>query len=406
MTTREELAEVLAVALRAGQLMLENGANTARVEETVHRMAVALGAESCDVYVTPTGIIATIAAGGDHRTRIQRVVRTGVDLSRMAAILDVSRQAVDGTLARVAVRERIEQIAAQPRKYGPLTTALSVGLACACTAVLFGGGPWEFVVAYLAATLAFTLRAPLLHIQISRPLLTALTSFVAALAAYSLARALGTQHPAQAITASVLFMVPGVVMVSSIVDLFRGEIVSGMARVTSALLTLVSIAGGLWAMLLITQAQMDLQLGRLENVPLAMGLAFCSSAGFGVLFDVPRRALLAAALIGSLVYGINRFCLVLGMPAGAAAFIAGLTISLLAELLSRQLRLPTTVFTIPGFLPLVPGAAAFRTLLYFVADDYTNGTASLVRTIIIVVALAAGIGAGSAVARVGRKPML
>lgn len=403
--TWAEMRDVLDISLRAGQILLENGANTARVEETVHRMATALGADWCDVYVTPTGMVATISAGGDHRTRIQRVVRSGVDLSRIAAVLAVSREAVSGNLTRIAVREQVEHIAVQPRTYGRYLTTLAVGLACACTAVLFGGGLWEFAITLLAAAGAFLLREPLLRMQFSRPLLTALTAFVASALAYGLAWVVGAAHPAQAVTASVLFLVPGVLMISSVVDLFRGDTVSGVARGTSALLVLIAIAGGLWAMLLVTRAQMNLELGRLDNVPLAMGLAFCSSVGFGVLFDVPQRALLVAALVGALAYGIDRWGLLVGMPSGAAAFIAGLAISALAEVLSRPFRLPTTVFTIPGFLPLVPGAAAFRTLLNFVADDYMNGTASLVRTAIIVVALAAGIGAGGALARVGRKPV-
>lgn len=43
--SRDDMRDVLATALRAGQLMVENGANTSRVEETVHRLATALGAD-------------------------------------------------------------------------------------------------------------------------------------------------------------------------------------------------------------------------------------------------------------------------------------------------------------------------------------------------------------------------
>jgi uncharacterized membrane protein YjjP (DUF1212 family) len=69
--TREVLREILAIALQGGQLLLENGAETWRVEETIQRLGVGLGAEWMDIYPTPTGIIISTVAGDEHRTRIR-----------------------------------------------------------------------------------------------------------------------------------------------------------------------------------------------------------------------------------------------------------------------------------------------------------------------------------------------
>lgn len=401
-TTREEMSEILGVALRAGQLMLENGANTARVEETVERFALALGVEGCDAYVTPTGILATVTIGTEHRTRIQRISRSGIDLSRVASVVDISRQTWRKELDRTTAKAALDRVATQPRAYNLPLTMLCVGVACASSAVLFGGGPWEYLVAFIAAALAYLVRDWLVRHQVSRAFLTAIVATLGSALALVLSNALRTPYPAQAISASVLFLVPGVLMVSSIADLFRGDTISGTARAVSAILTLVAIAGGLWVTLLVSRVQIDLTPRALDTLPLAMVLAFCSAGGFGVMFDVPPRALVFSALVGAIAAGVYRAGLMLDFPAGAAAFLGGATISLLAEILSRFLRIPTSIFAIPGFLPLVPGAAAFRTLLIFVADDYTAGTASLVRTIIVVVALAAGIGTVNAMARLGR----
>ncbi|MBC8160883.1 MAG: threonine/serine exporter family protein, partial [Roseiflexaceae bacterium] len=216
----------------------------------------------------------------------------------------------------------------------------------------------------------------------------------------------GAQFAAPAISASVLFLVPGVPMVSSIADLFRGDTVSGVARLASAVLLVVAIAAGLWAMLLLTQAQIDFTPGRLDLLLLAVPLAALATAGFAIMFDVPYRVLLPAALVGGAGYAVYRLAGLAGLPSGAAAFLAGLMISLLSELLARVLRMPTSMFSIPGFLPLVPGAAAFRALLDFAADDYAAGSEGFVRTIIIVMALAAGIGTVNALVRLGRRPVV
>jgi uncharacterized membrane protein YjjB (DUF3815 family) len=80
-------------------------------------------------------------------------------------------------------------------------------------------------------------------------------------------------------------------------------------------------------------------------------------------------------------------------------------IGVLAELLARALRQPTMLFSIPGFIPLVPGSAAFRTLLEFVGADYAAGTASLVRTALLTAALAAGLGTVNALARIRQRQL-
>src|SRR4051812_7407517 len=90
--SRDDLGDVLRIAMRAGQIMLENGSNTARVEETVHHIGTALGAQGLDVYVTPSGIIASATSHDEHRTLTQRVIKSGIDLSRFAAVLELSRR--------------------------------------------------------------------------------------------------------------------------------------------------------------------------------------------------------------------------------------------------------------------------------------------------------------------------
>ncbi|HWQ15650.1 MAG TPA: threonine/serine exporter family protein [Roseiflexaceae bacterium] len=417
--SREALRDVLTTALRAGQIMVENGANTARVEETVHRVGTALGAAWMEVYATPTGIVASAVSGGEHRTRIQRITAAGVDLSKIAAVLDVSRRAAAGELDREATRDELERIAHRPRVYGPLATTAAVALACGCFAVLFGGGAWELLVALLVSALSHPLRLLLLRARVG-PLLAAgvtatfASSLALLLAAWLPALAPAVQRyapllppptPDRAITgaASVVLLVPGVVMVSSIADLFRGDTISGVARATTAMMTIGAIASGTWAALLLTGAQVDVAPATQPNLPLALGMALIGAWGFAVLFDVPRRALLPAALVGAAAYGVRVATLGAGLPAEAAIFAAGLAIGALAETLARLMRLPTMIFTIPGFIPLVPGVLAFVTMLQLVNGSYEPGVASLVRTALLTAALAVGLGTVGALARVGRR---
>ena len=418
--SRAELRDVLNTALRAGQILLENGTNTARIEETVHHIGTGLGAEWMDIYVTPQAILATAVSHSEHRTRILRVTGSGVDLSRMDAVIDISRRIDRGELTIEGALAALDIVARQPRRYGVETTALAVGLACAAFAVLFGGEFGEFLVVLIAASLAQYLRHTLLRYNLDRLMTTAIvaacSSGMALVMAYGLdrlnllnvlpARFALLAAPATTLSASVLLLVPGVPLVSGTADLFRGDIVSGIARATAALLAVVSIGVGVWAMLLITGAQVAITTATQQSLPLAMLMALLAAGGFAVLFDVPLRALPAAALVGMAAVAVRNSATILGgLPIEVGAFFGGLTIGVLAELLARRLHLPTSLFAIPGYIPLVPGVLAFRAVLGFINDDSLAGLADFVRATLIVVAIAVGLGTVSALARIGQKPL-
>lgn len=408
--SRDELRDVLTTALRAGQLMLENGANTARVEETVHRLGTALGAQWMDVYVTPQGIIASAVSHHEHRTRIQRITKAGVDLSRVAAVMDISRQAEQVGRSTEETLSSLEQVAKQPRNYGVWITTLAVALACAGFSVLFGGGVWEFIAVLFAAGTAQYLRHTLLHHNLDRLMTTALVAAFASAGALLCAIWLPellpiTIKPAVAITGSVLLLVPGVLMVSSTADMFRGDILSGVARATSAFLFVMSIGAGIWATLLVSRANVPLEVTLQPNFLVALLMALLAAGGFGVLFDVPGRALPAAAITGMLAYGVRWLIVKAGGPNEVAFFFAGITIGVMAELLARRLRTTSSLFAIPGYISLVPGAVAFRAVLSFVEGDYTAGLADAVRAVLLIIAIAVGLGTVSALVRARQRPL-
>lgn len=399
---RDELRDTLALALRAGQIMLESGANTSRVEETVHHIGAALGAEAMHVYATPSGIIGSIHVGAEHRTRVLRVVASTVSLSRIADVVAVSRRAVARSMTRSEVALALERIAVQPRSQGHWTTTIAVAAACACFAVLFGAGPREAAASALAAAIAQQMRVWLMATKLNRLIMTTLVSALAAGTALGLSILIGGALPAVAMLASVLLLVPGVVMVSAVVDLFRGDTLAGISRAVAATLSLIAIAVGLWLVLTLSSVQLPTNALQAPMLALGAALAFGATVGFAVVFDAPRRALLGCGLVGALAYVVRQTTFTAGMPIELAMFLGGLVVGLLGEVLARVVRLPASIFTIPGFIPLVPGTLGFRTVLSFVERDYTAGVANLVEVLLLTGALATGLATVQVLARLRR----
>ncbi len=242
---REALRDVIDLALWAGQLLLQHGAESARIEETVHRLGTGLGADWMDILVSPNAIAATTVSGAEFRTKIRRVVAIGVNMQIIAEINDLTRRVSAGEMDRVQLRAEIVRIDGLRPQYNRWFVVLMVGLACAAFSRLLGGDWPVFFVTLGAAAAAMWVRQELNRRYFNSLLVVVGTSFVAGLIA-SLAGLLQLSiQPQTALAASVLLLIPGVPLLNCADDLLKGHLVTGIVRGIMGGLVCLGIALGL-----------------------------------------------------------------------------------------------------------------------------------------------------------------
>ena len=67
----------------AGRIIMENGGETYRVEETVTRMGRAFGLKDVESFAVPSGVFVSYEKeDGSHETAVLRVHRKGINLTR------------------------------------------------------------------------------------------------------------------------------------------------------------------------------------------------------------------------------------------------------------------------------------------------------------------------------------
>ena len=135
---------------------------------------------------------------------------------------------------------------------------------------------------------------------------------------------------------------------------------------------------------------MNLFLGLLEN----MVLAAIPAVGFGLVFNVPRHALLYCALGGALGRG-GRFLLMstLDMPRAWATLLAAATVSLIGVYVAQRMRAHPKVFTVAAMIPIIPGVPIFKALIAVATMQEKGATDELMAT-----ALQSGLTAAFVVA--------
>jgi uncharacterized membrane protein YjjP (DUF1212 family) len=241
----EELRDVIDLSLWAGQMLLQHGAESQRVEETVHRLGTGLGCDWMDILVSPNAIIVTTTSGNEFRTKTRRVVRMGADLWRVTAVNDLSRHVNEGQLDRFQLRHELEQINATPPRYPRWLVVFVVGLACAAFSRLFGGDWPVFGVTFLAATVAMAVRQELSKRYFNHFLVTVASAFVAGVLAGSATLFNLSPQPEIALVSAILLLVPGVHLINSAEDLIKGHLVTGITRGAMGFLITLAIALGL-----------------------------------------------------------------------------------------------------------------------------------------------------------------
>ncbi|MCU0524430.1 MAG: threonine/serine exporter family protein [Elainella sp. Prado103] len=247
--TVPELVEIMQVVMRVGVLMLQSGTVSFRVEQAMQRVAIGLGAERLDAYVTLTGVTASIHCGHYHYTQIARVTRLGVDMSRLSAVEYLTLY-IPGTATPADLCRQLDKIEQGAPPYSANLVILAVGIACGAFALLSGGKGSDGLAAAISAGLGLGLRLQLQQRRLNGIAVTVICSAVATIICYSMMQGLALLQvrsplPQAGFLSAVLFQVPGMLLVTASLDLVRLDLMSGMARVIYALIQLFSVAIGI-----------------------------------------------------------------------------------------------------------------------------------------------------------------
>jgi uncharacterized membrane protein YjjP (DUF1212 family) len=246
----EELAEALNVLTRVGVFMLESGAASFRTKDTMERFAAALGIAQFDTFVTPTKIIGIVTNSQGSFTRALRVPSLGVDMARISLIHHFAHHPQNVSPAQLGLW--LDGVGAAKPDYAPAVILAGVAAACACFAIILGGGPVEAAAAALGAGGAQAVRLRLRARHVNPYLLTAISAMVASLVAYLVMLVLGASQPRIGLIASVLLLVPGAPLITALLDLLHLDLISGVTRGVYAAILIFNIGVGMLLVLAFT----------------------------------------------------------------------------------------------------------------------------------------------------------
>ena len=420
----EEQEQALQLATEAGHILLENGAEISRVEETMTRIASAYGIEDESFFVLSNGIIAT----GQHYARAEFIPIKGTQLAKVVEVNQLSRDVTAGERGNAltcdcvnptneftnpqvntfkpmpveTLRQRIQAIRTMPGKVW-WEMVLGIALGVSSFSILFGGSLVDALATLVAGVLLglfMTFVSPHLS-RLMGNVAGGLVGGILCILLYRLAvgiEGLPQLHLANMIIGTIIALVPGVPFTNGMRDLANEDYIAGTTRLTDAFLAFLCIALGVALAFIIDGIITGgiIQLGAPVKDSLAshwaiqLVAAFVGTVGFSALFGAPRSYYLYCGLAGMAGWAVY-LLVAAGHSVVGAAFFAALTVAAISHVMARLCRCPVTVFLICGIIPLVPGGGIFWTAYYIVTEQLRMAAATGFVALKVTIAIAGGI---------------
>ncbi len=125
------------------------------------------------------------------------------------------------------------------------------------------------------------------------------------------------------------------------------------------------------------------------NLLINILFSYLASVGFGVLLNIPRRALNGCGIIGVLGWMVYLFIKHLDLGNMLANLLAAFAIGVTAIIFARVKKMPM-ILNIPSLVPLVPGGQSYRAIRYFALGNNSLAIEYLVQVGMIAGAIAMG----------------
>lgn len=394
------LSPKLAFLLELGRCLQVYGAPAHRLEEALSRVARRLGMDG-QVFCVPTGFFAFIGEQGHRqRTYLERTEPGDANLAKLSDVYDVAREVASGRLAAEPAHERLKAIQEARPPFGSGLFVLCSAIAAGTAARFFGGGAMDMVFGALLGMLAGVV--PMMARRRGlKGFTVAVGAFVVSLAASAMALLGLKASPALLTLAGLFNYLPGIGLVIAMNELATGNLVSGTARVAGTFMVFLQLAFGVAlghhvGTQFLPHSRMAVS-GHLAEWTLLPSLVL-AAASYLVLFQARKRDfgwILGACALG--FYGSRLGALVLGPEFGVG--LGALALGIGSNLWSRRYDRPSLTTVLPGLMLLVPGSWGFRSLGFFFQDQVMMGFETLIRMVILAMALLAGLMLANAFVR-------
>ncbi len=236
--------QLLEIASRLGSSMQKCGAEIYRIEDSLNRVLVALGAIDVNVFVINSAVMLSIKSGEETvLSEIRRSPARGTDLFKLDSLNTLCRKICGGQMSYNEIISEIDRIDLK-KDYSFAVKLLGFTVVSIGFCLMFGGGAWEAIAALVISLIVYPLIYALdifkAGIFFKNIIGSAVISLLAVLFSYFILKV----DIDKVIIGTFMNLVPGVAITTSMRDLIAGDLIAGKNTLTEAIIIAIGMALG------------------------------------------------------------------------------------------------------------------------------------------------------------------
>jgi len=381
MIEERETQKVLELLTEIGEMMMTCGAHTARIIRNLERFAKGLGFH-CELVLTYTGIVISIYKRNKFKTRtLARTVRDkGTNFETISEISILSWDVLENEIPIAEIKSKLEQIKLR-KVYSNFQLYFLAPFASVALCMLFDGDWIQALIVYISTFAGFYARRTLVLKHYNHLMTFFIASTLSTLIIHFAGIFFHVQVE-QALIVSILYLIPGVVMINSFIDYLEGYFESGTARFIFSSMAILMLAFGFFASNMIFNMPFfnELSLFDFSNLQTQVKAAFeptgfalqvsklifggITSLGFALIFNTSKRALWTVFLLGAVGYFIKYLLFQeLGVNLILSIFVASSFVGISGMYFAHRTHTPPIIFMIPAVINMIPGLISYKFMM-------------------------------------------
>ncbi len=380
---------VLNLLTEIGEMMITSGAHTARIIRNLERIAIGLGYH-CELVLTYTGIVISVYKQNKFKVlTLAKTIKTkGLNFETISEISILSWDVFENKISIEEIKDILKQIKAK-KVYSDLQLYALVPLASVALCVLFDGDWLQSTIVYFSTLFGYYVRRSMMLKHHNHMVAFFIGATLSTLFIHFSGVFFNIQVK-EALVVSVLYLIPGAVLINAFIDYLEGYFESGTARFIYSFMLILMIAFGFFTSAMIFDIPLMTEINAFDLSKLQIqirdlfhpqGLEIeisklifggITSLGFALMFNTPKRALWIVFLLGAVGYLIKYILFSeLNINLTLSIFVASSFVGISGMYFAHRAHTPPIIFMIPAVINMIPGLLSYEFMMGMI--DWISG---------------------------------
>lgn len=376
-----------------GKALHRYGAPAHRIESAVTHVAKTIDVQ-CQIKSSPTSITVGIGPRTDQEIFFERIEPGSINLAKLRELDLLSTQIKEKGYCGVDDQLQLNDIIEKESNDSSLVQVGAFLTVSSAGAVLLGGGIYDIAVGSVIGLLTGLLSLFFKRFNAGGKLFEVVASFNAGLVAH-LANRMGVPvNYYVTLLAGIIVLIPGLTLTIAMIELSTRNLVSGTARMMSALVVFLQMIFGVALSEKLVSTLMGPPAMQVELAPLdfwyLIAALFLGIFAVALLFKAHAKDYVFIVITAIAAFFVTNALSTDSGPAVAAA-AGGLVAGLIANTVARIYNKSALILLVPGILMLVPGSLGFKSINAFWKQDVIGGIDAAFHMCVVAVSLTVGI---------------